>query len=85
VICDLRFLIFQQPPQPIVVDVIKQPPITPEIGMADVVLAAVGLTGVIMLAAALAGLIVGGIFIWRHKRRDLIAPPTDPGHARLRG
>jgi len=80
----IRFVIFQ-PPQPILVDVIKQPPITPEIGMADVVLAAVGLTGAIMLAAALAGLIVGALFIWRHKRQDMFAPPTDPGHAKLRG
>jgi hypothetical protein len=78
-------IVIFQPPDPIVVEVIKQPPITPEIGMADVVLAAVGLTGVIMLAAALAGLIVGAVFIWRHKRQDMVAPPTDPGHARLRG
>ena len=78
-------IVIFQPPDPIVVEVIKQPPITPEIGMADVVLAAVGLTGVIMLAATVAGLLVGAVFIWRHKRHDMVAPPTDPGHARLRG
>jgi hypothetical protein len=68
---------------PIVVNVVKQPPVTPEIGMADVVLSAIGLTGVIMLAAAIAGLLVGGIFIWIRKKRDASEPPTDPGHATL--
>ena len=69
---------------PIVVDVVKQPPITPEISMADVVLNAVGLTGVIMILAVLAGLLVGAGFIWYRRTRDASAPPTDPGHARLR-
>ena len=69
---------------PIVVDVVKQPPITPEISMADVVLNAVGLTGVIMILALLAGLLVGAGFIWFRRTRDASAPPTDPGHARLR-
>jgi hypothetical protein len=73
---------FQQ--NPIVVDVIKQPPVTPEISMADVVVGAFGLTGAIMLAAAIAGLLVGAIFIWIRRARDASAPPTDPGHARLR-
>ena len=47
-------------PQPgaIVVDVIKQPPITRELGMADVVLGAVGLTGAIMIGAVVTGLAV---------------------------
>ena len=71
-------------PDPIVVDVIKQPPVSPEITMADVVVAAVGLTGVIMLLALLAGLLVGGTIIFLKRRRDAVAPPTDPGHARLR-
>jgi hypothetical protein len=56
--------------KPIVVDVIKQPPITQEITMADVVVGAVGLTGVIMICALLAGLIAGGIFIWMRKVRE---------------
>lgn len=73
---------FQQ--NPIVVDVIKQPPVTPEISMADVVVGAFGLTGAIMLAAAIAGLLVGAIFIWIRRAQDASAPPTDPGHARLR-
>ena len=75
-------MLLQQPP--IVVDVIKQPPVNPEITMGDVVLGAIGLTGVIMLCALVAGLIVGGIFIWIKRTRDAAAPPTDPGHSRLR-
>ena len=69
---------------PIVVDVVRQPPVAPEITMGDVVIAAVGLTGVIMILALVAGLLVGGAFIWLKRRGDAVAPPTDPGHARLR-
>jgi len=69
---------------PIVVDVVKQPPVSPEITMGDVVIAAVGLTGAIMLLALAAGLLAGGIIIWLKRRADAAAPPTDPGHARLR-
>jgi hypothetical protein len=69
---------------PIVVEVVKQPPVTPEITMGEVILGAVGLTGAIMLAAALVGLLAGALVIWFKRRRDAKAPPTDPGHARLR-
>jgi hypothetical protein len=55
---------------PIVVDVIKQPPITEEITMADVVVSAFGLTGLIMICALVAGLIAGGIFIWMRNVRE---------------
>jgi hypothetical protein len=70
--------------KPIVVEVIKQPPVTPELTMGDVILSAVGLVGAIMLAAILAGLLVGAVIIYRKRRADAIAPPTDPGHAKLR-
>lgn len=50
-------------PGAIVVDVIKQPPITRELGMADVVLGAVGLTGAIMIGAVIAGLLIGGVVV----------------------
>jgi hypothetical protein len=69
---------------PIVVQVLKQPPVTPEITIGDVILSAVGLTGAIMLAAIIAGLLVGAVIVYRKRRADAIAPPTDPGHARLR-
>ena len=73
----------QQPPAPIVVNVVEQPPITPEIGMGDVVLGAVGITGLIMGLALVAGLLVGVLIIWAKKRRE----GSDQGesdHARLR-
>lgn len=47
----------------IVVDVLKQPPITRELGMADVVLGAVGLTGTIMISAIATGLVVGLVVV----------------------
>lgn len=78
----LRRMLQAQPP--IVVDVVKQPPITEEITMGDVVLGAVGLTGVIMICALLAGALAGAIFIWMRHRRDASAPPTESGHTRLR-
>lgn len=78
----MLLLFLQQ--EPIVVDVVKQPPVSPEITMADVVVSAVGLTGIIMLLALLAGLVVGGTIIFLKRRQDAAAPPTDPGHARLR-
>ena len=69
---------------PIVVDVVKQPPATPSISYGSVLLSAVVLVGVILVASMLVGVVVGGIFIYLKKRFNLWAPPTDPGHARLR-
>jgi hypothetical protein len=69
---------------PIVVEVAKQPPVTPEITVGDIIMGAVGFTGVMMLAAILTGLLVGAVVIFIKRRRDATAPPTDPGHARLR-
>jgi hypothetical protein len=69
---------------PIVVEVLKQPPVAREITMGDVVLNAMGMSGIIMLVAAAAGILVGGIIIFVKRRRDAVAGPTDPGHARLR-
>ena len=69
---------------PIVVDVIKQPPVTPEISYGSVLLSAVVLVGVILAASVIVGILVGATFIYLKKRYNLWAPPTDPGHARLR-
>ena len=54
---------------PIVVEVVKQPPITPEISYGGVLLSALGVVGVILLAGVIVGVIVGGIIVWRRKRR----------------
>jgi membrane protein CcdC involved in cytochrome C biogenesis len=75
-------MFLQQPP--IVVDVVKQPPVAEEITMADVIVGAFGLTGVIMLSALVVGAIVGAIFIWIKRTRDAAAPPADREHSSLR-
>ena len=72
-----------QPQNPIVVDVIKQPPITPEISYGSVLLSAVGVVGVVVLAGILVGVIIGGVIIWRKKRREAI-DPVDHTHVKLR-
>jgi hypothetical protein len=67
---------------PIVVDVIKQPPITPEISYGSVLLSAVGVIGVVLLAGIVVGLIVGGTIVWR-KRRHEATDPVDHSHVKL--
>lgn len=72
-------------PRPIIVETVRQPPVTREITMGDVVLGAVGIVGVVMIAAAVAGLSVGLVVVLMKRSRDRAAGPTDPGHAKLRG
>ena len=71
-------------PGPIIVQTVRQPPITREITMGDVVLGAVGFVGVVMIAAAIAGLLIGIVVVIVKRSRDRAAGPTDPGHAKLR-
>ncbi len=59
-----------QGPGAIVVDVIKQPPITRELEMGDVVLGAVGLTGAIMIGALVTGLVIGIAVVGTKMMRD---------------
>jgi len=73
-----------QAPGPIIIQTVRQPPITQEITMGDVVLGAVGFVGIVMIAAAIAGLLVGVVVVMIKRSRDAAAGPTDPGHARLR-
>ena len=75
-------LLLQQ--NPIVVEVLKQPPVAREITMGDVVLGAMGMVGIIMAIAAGTGILIGAVVIYIKRRRDAVAPPTDPGHAKLR-
>ena len=79
----LLSLLFQQP-APIIIEMVRQPPVTQEITMGDVLLGAVGLVGVVMIAAAIAGLLVGVVVVMIKRSRDAAAGPTDPGHAKLR-
>jgi len=71
-------------PGAIIVQTVRQPPITREITMGDVVLGAVGFVGVVMITAAIAGLLVGVVVVLMKRSRDRAAGPTDPGHSRLR-
>jgi hypothetical protein len=68
---------------PIVVEVVKQPPITPEISYGSVLLSAVGVIGIVFFGGILVGLLVGGAIIWR-KRRHEATDPVDHTHVRLR-
>jgi hypothetical protein len=76
----MRFLL----QAPIVVDVVRQPPVTPEITYPQVIVGAVGVAGGIMLLAALAGLLMGAVIIALKKRGEAASGPVDSGHARLR-
>ena len=78
------FSLLLQQPGPIIIETVRQPPITREITMGDVVLGAVGVVGAIMIAAAVAGLLVGIVVVLIKRSRDAAAGPTDPGHAKLR-
>ena len=76
-------LLLQQP-GPIIIETVRQPPITREITMGDVVIGAVGFVGAIMIAAVVAGLTIGIVVVMVKRSRDAAAGPTDPGHAKLR-
>jgi hypothetical protein len=70
--------------QPIVIDVIKQPPPARDISI-DVVLGMFQMTGVALLAAAVGGLIVGLILIGiRRMRAASAAPESETENLRLR-
>ena len=75
-------LLLQQ--QPILVPIEPQPPVTPSISYGGMLLSALGLVGVIVLAAFIVGGLMGAVIIWRKRREDAAAPPTDAGQQRLR-
>ena len=63
-----------QPQNPIVVETIRQPPVTPEISYGSVLLSAVGVIGVVLLAGIVVGIIVGGVIVWRKRQREANEP-----------
>jgi hypothetical protein len=69
---------------PIVIEVTKQPPVTPGISYGSILGSAALMAVVILLVAALVGALVGGIIIWRKKRRERSIDTTAPSHVRLR-
>ena len=70
--------------EPVVVEVFKQPEISPDISI-DVVIGMFSLAGVMLLIAALGGLVAGAIFVGIRRYRDASGPPTDTedGHLRI--
>jgi hypothetical protein len=71
-----------QPQDPIVVDMVRQPPVTPEISYGSVLFSAVGVIGVVVLAGIAVGVIIGGVIIWRKRRREA-TDPVDHTHVTL--
>ena len=71
-----------QPQNPILVEVVKQPPITPEISYGSVLLSALGVVGVLVLCGIIVGMIVGGTIIWRKRRREA-TESVDHSHVTL--
>jgi hypothetical protein len=71
-------------PGPIIIETVRQPPITREITMGDVVLGSASLVGTVIVVAAAAGLLIGIVVVLIKRSRDRAAGPTDPGHSRLR-
>ena len=68
---------------PIVVEVVKQPPITPEISYGSVLASAVGVVGILFFGGILVGLIIGAAIIWRKKKHEA-TDPVDHTHIKLR-
>jgi len=76
-------MFLQQEPT-IIVDVITQPPATPDISI-EYILTMFATAGVVLLAAAVGGLIAGAIFIGIRRLRDGSAAATsETSHVRLR-
>ncbi|MSO46371.1 MAG: hypothetical protein EXQ59_06370 [Acidobacteria bacterium] len=70
---------------PIVVEVVKQPPVAHDISI-DYILTMFASTGVFLLIAAAGGLLVGAIFIAIRRMQERSAPATntDSSHLKLR-
>ena len=71
-----------QSQNPIVVETIRQPPVTPEVSYGSVLLSAVGVIGVVLLAGIVVGIIVGGVIVWRKRKREA-TEPVDHSHVTL--
>ena len=78
-------LFWLQEPKPLIIQTVRQPPITQEITMGDVVIGAANLVGTVIAVAAAAGLVIGLAVVIRKRIEDKKAGPTAPGHSRLRG
>ena len=68
---------------PIVVEVSTQPTPTPEISYVGVLGTAALMVVVILAVAVALGAVVGGLIIWRRKRREASVDTSGPSHVRL--
>jgi hypothetical protein len=68
---------------PIVVEVTRQPPVTPQISYGNILGSAALMAVVILLAAAVVGALIGAVIIWRKKRREATIDTSAPSHVRL--
>ena len=73
------------PQEPIVVDVLKQPPAAHDISI-DYIITMFASAGVFLLIAALGGILAGAIFIGIRRVRDASdrSPGPDSSHVKLR-
>ena len=67
---------------PIVVEVVKQPPATRDISV-DVVIGMFAMAGLILAAAAVGAALTGGSMVLYRRWKDKNAPPAEPSHTRL--
>ena len=73
----------QQPQNPVVIEVTRQPEPTPEISYVGLLGSAGTLAILIFLAALAFGAIVGGVIVWRKKQMEKGADVAGPSHTRL--
>lgn len=69
--------------EPIVVEVFRQPTITPDISI-NVVLGMFEMAGVFLLVAAAGSVLAGLVMVGIRRLREASQPDTDTGHVRLR-
>jgi hypothetical protein len=69
---------------PIVVEVARQPEATPGISYVSVLGSAALMSIVIFVVAIAVGLGIGGVIIWRKKRRERTAEVAPPSHVQLK-
>lgn len=68
---------------PIIVEVVKQPTITPDISV-NVVVGMFQMAGAFLLVAAIGSIVAAAIFVGIRRMRDASDGSTDTSHVRLR-
>lgn len=68
---------------PIVVEMVRQPPVTPEISYGSVLASAALMAVSVFAAAMLVGAVIGGVIIWRKRQQEKTSDVAAPSHVRL--